>query len=393
LNDQGRPNPEPEQRTGLVLQSRSNGSRYGWAAGIVTMCTVLSWFLLPYVKLANIAMLYLLAVAVVAARLGRGPAVFSSIASVAAFDFFLVPPYFTFAVADSQYHVTFAVMFIVALIISSLTAQIQQQARAAMQREQRTAMLTEEAKIAQRLADTEKTRNALLSSVSHDLRTPLAAISGAASSLRDDEHRLSDDAKRELLDTVNDEASRLSRLVSNLLEITKLESGAAHVKKELCPLEEVIGSALSRFERALSERPVTTVLPADLPLIPMDVLLMEQVFINLLENIIKYTPPSSGVEISATVDGTNVRIEVADRGPGISVGDERKIFDKFFRSERQKGMTGAGLGLAICRAVMDAHGGEISASNRDNGGTAFRVSLPLASEGSSARSMQKADSR
>jgi two-component system, OmpR family, sensor histidine kinase KdpD len=368
-----------------MLHSHPDTFRYGWAAGTVALCTFLSWLVRPYFGLSNITMLYLLAVVFVAARFGRGPAIFSSIASVAAFDFFLVPPYFTFVVADSQYHVTFAVMLIVAMVISSLTVQIQQQAM----REQR---LADEAKRAQMSADAEKTRNALLSSVSHDLRTPLAAISGAASSLRDDRQRLSEDAKRDLLDTVNDEASRLSRLVSNLLEITKLESGASHVKKELCPLEEVVGSALSRLEKALSERPVKTALPAELPLIPMDVLLMEQVFVNLLENIVKYTPPSSVIEVTATVDGENVRIDVADNGPGITEGDEQKIFDKFFRSEGRKGMTGAGLGLAICRAIIGAHGGEISAHNRVDGGAVFRMSLPLTDK-SVAHSIQNTDSR
>jgi two-component system sensor histidine kinase KdpD len=241
--------------------------------------------------------------------------------------------------------------------------------------------LESEAQKAQLNVDTEKSRNALLSSVSHDLRTPLAAISGAATSLRCDADRLSPAAKQELVDSIIDESHRMSRLISNLLEMTKLESGKVQIKKEFCPIEEIVGSALARLEQTLKSRPIKISLPPDLPLAPIDILLIEQVFINLLENAAKYTPDGSPIEISATSSSKEISVVVADRGPGIAQGEEKKVFDKFHRAHNHNKVAGAGLGLAICRAVIEAHGGGIVAENRPGGGALFRFSLPLGSAG------------
>jgi two-component system sensor histidine kinase KdpD len=240
------------------------------------------------------------------------------------------------------------------------------------------ARLAEEAEQARVQMETERLRSSLLSSVSHDFRTPLAAITGAASSLlEDDGEPLAPATHRELAQSIYDEAERLNRLVRNLLDMTKLQAGAVTVNKEWQPLEEVVGAALTRLEKLLGDHPVSTELPVDLPLVPIDGVLIEQAMVNLLENAVKYTPPRALIEISAWRDAGAVVVEVADHGPGLPPGEEQRIFDKFYRAPTVGSTTGVGLGLTICRAIIEAHGGRIWAENRPGGGAAFRFTLPV----------------
>ncbi len=479
---------------------------------MIGLCTIVAWMAFPYFELSNLIMAYLLGVVVVATRYGRGPSILASVLGVAAFDFFFVPPYFTFAVADTQYFVTFTVMLIVALVISTLAVRIRIQAESAREREHRTAALyamsrelastrgvdellqvalrhiaevfrclatvllpeagghlaprggvasqdaldanelavaqwvyahrqpaglstatlpaaralylplvatrgplgvlgvrpadrhafdapdqlhqletfanqtalaIERAKLAAEAEEarihmeTERLRSSLLSSVSHDLRTPLATITGATSALLDSSGQLDSDTRQELLKSVLEEAERLTRLVQNLLEMTRLESGALQLHKEWHPIEEVVGAALNRLARRLAGRQVYTRVPPDLPLVPIDDVLIEQVLINLLDNALKYTPPESPISIVATATDRAVTVEVADRGPGLPPGEEKKIFDKFYRGQPGAGR-GAGLGLAICEGIVRAHEGRILAHNLPEGGVAFLFTLPLA---------------
>lgn len=508
---------------------------YLWAIGTIALCTILDQVLVSFASLTNLVMVYLLAVTLIAAQLGAGPSILASILSVLAFDFFFVPPFHTFAVADTQYLVVFAVMLVVALVISTLTARIQRQADAARQRERRTAALyamsrelannasiprlvevatqhigavmdsrvtillpdpsgrlvptltppvqavgaasrreramvdatfpldtseravaewafshnqaaglgtetlsgskalylpltgshgtvgvlgvlpahvfhpafpeqlhlletlanqtalaieranlAEESQQAKVQIETERTRNALLSSISHDLKTPLAAITGAATSLMDN----TTGESRELVQTMIEEADRLNRLIRNLLDMTRLEAGAVQVHKEWHALEEVVGAVLTRLDDRLRDHPILTHIRADLPLVPLDSVLIEQVLINLLENAIKYTPVGSPVDISANIADEQVVVQIADRGPGIPPGDEERIFDKFYRAQpnprRARGVFdgggGVGLGLTVCRGILRAHGGKIWAHNRDGGGAVFQFVLPLEGE-------------
>jgi two-component system sensor histidine kinase KdpD len=495
-----------------VLRRTSNRAAYGRGITVVGICTVIAWLMFPYFEPSNLIMVYLLGVVFVATRYGHGPSILASVLSVAAFDFWFVPPHFTFAVADTQYLVTFAVMLLVALVISTLTTRLQQQAAAAWQRERRTAALyamsrdfastrgldnllqaavqhiseTFDSKVAvfmpttagelavragdesllmqdtneqgvarwvyehkelaglgtntlpgaealylplvtshtifgvlgvrpaelHRLLDpeqfhlletfanqtalaierahlaeetqqarvqieTERLRNSLLSSVSHDLRTPLATITGATTSLLDGEATLDSTTRRDLIQAIYEEAERLNRLVRNLLDMTRLESGAVQVHKEWQPLEEVVGGALNRLDAQLRDRPLLTNLPADLPLVPIDGVLIEQVLVNLLENALKYTPAGTSIEIAAWASNSEVTVEVADRGPGLPPGDEQRVFNKFYRMQPTN-EHGVGLGLAICQAIIEAHGGRIWAANRPGGGAVFRFTLPLA---------------
>ncbi|TAK10235.1 MAG: two-component system sensor histidine kinase KdbD, partial [Candidatus Manganitrophaceae bacterium] len=241
------------------------------------------------------------------------------------------------------------------------------------------AVLAEEGQQAQVMIESERMRNALLSAVSHDLRTPLAAIAGAVSSLFEGKVDFDPKTRKQLIQSIYDEVMWMDRLVNNLLYMTRLESGAIQLRKEPLPLEEVVGAALVRLEKKLSDRPVTTQVPTDAPLVPMDGVLIEEVLINLLENATKYTPPGSPVELSAEFDKEQVTISVSDRGPGIPPGEEQRIFDKFYRTGPKR-TRGVGLGLAICRGVVEVHGGRIWVENRPDGGAIFRFTLPAGSE-------------
>ncbi|MCZ2340937.1 MAG: DUF4118 domain-containing protein, partial [Bacteroidales bacterium] len=224
----------------------------------------------------------------------------------------------------------------------------------------------------------EQLRNSLLSSVSHDLRTPLAAIAGAATSLLEGSAGQDTETRQELLQTVVGEAHRLTRLVENLLEMTRLESGTAEPNKQWHVLEEVVGSALARLRRELEYHVVAVSLPPNLPLLFVDGLLLEQVLVNLIENAARYTPAGSRIELSAQSFGDRCEIRVADDGPGLPPGSEARVFDKFFRgtTKTTDGRRGVGLGLAICQAIIEAHEGRISAGNRPSGGAEFIISLP-----------------
>jgi two-component system, OmpR family, sensor histidine kinase KdpD len=498
------PEPLPQPR-------RWSWRGYGFALAMVGVCSAADGLMLPYFGLANLIMVYLLGVLVVSARTGRGPAVLASLVSVAAFDFLFVPPRLSLTVADTQYLLTFAVMLMVALFISNLTARVREQAEAARARERRTAALyavsracasagetydvvriaarhvrevfesqvavflphrsgrltatfldgasfadepkeisvaqwvfdhaekaglgtttlpgsaalyvplvvsrgpvgvfavkpgggypldserihlleafasqialavertnlAAEAQAAELRAETERLRSSLLASVSHDLRTPLAAISGASSALLRGGDELPFETRRELMSSISGEAQRLGRFIANLLEMTRVEAGELTAHKEWQPVEEVVGAALGRLDALLAGREIRTHLPASLPLVPLDAALIEQVLANLLENASKYTPAGSAIDVAVRADGGGVVFEVADRGPGLPAGEESRVFEKFYRASSGLDQSGTGLGLAICRGIVKAHGGTIWAANRVDGGAVFSFRLPI----------------
>jgi len=242
------------------------------------------------------------------------------------------------------------------------------------------AALADEAMAAWERVEAEFLRNTLLSGVSHDLRTPLAAITGAVSSLTETGNRLPPQARSEMLQTIHAEAERMERLINNLLDMTRLEAGGLVLKREWQPLNEVVGSALRQLDRRLTGREVKVDLSPDLPLVHIDAVAVEQVLVNLIDNALEYTPPGSPLEIGGkNGDGDGaVVVEVADRGPGLPAGAEKRVFEKFFRAQPQGAppRRGIGLGLAIGRGVIEAHGGTITAFNRPGGGAVFRFTLP-----------------
>ena len=238
------------------------------------------------------------------------------------------------------------------------------------------AILAEQGARDRQRAEEERLRNALLSSVSHDLRTPLGIITGAVSTVLETTD-LSEGTQRELLITAQEEAQRLHLLVSNLLEITRLECGALDLRTEWLPLEEVVGAVLNRRELAAEAARIRVHLPVEPPWAAMDPVLIEQLLLNLLDNALKYSPPGSPVDIDAQVSADTLLLAVSDQGPGIPKSEAEQIFHKLTRGAQSGKQPGAGLGLAICRGIVTAHGGRIEALNNPAGGARFLVSLPL----------------
>jgi two-component system, OmpR family, sensor histidine kinase KdpD len=230
------------------------------------------------------------------------------------------------------------------------------------------------------LQRTDALRAALLSSVSHDLRTPLSSIKASASSLLQEDVEWNEETRRSFLLAIEHESDRLNRLVGNLLDMSRIEGGALKPEKEWYPVDELIHDVLAHMQPLLQGREVRTDVPDGLPPVDVDYLHMDQVLTNLLENAVYYTPPASPVEISARAEGEYVTISVADRGPGIPLADRAHIFDKFYRVlgvKRNSGNTGSGLGLAVCKGLVEANGGRIWVESREGGGSTFRFTLPI----------------
>jgi len=525
----------PEGMGGVESSARRRQKRlrYVWAAIACGGVTLLSTPLMQHFDRSNIVAIYILAVVLVGMRLGRGPAALAAVLSVSAFDFFFVPPRFSFAVSDVQYLLTFCIMLAVGLITGQLTAGLRSQARVALHREERAAALYQlardlsgavqldqvvkisdesientfhavaalllpdgdsqlkvasersdsppaserptsqlpttarptsarpEARLAvdlgiaqwafdkgqsagvgtdtlpgseilyiplrasegsrgvlalkarhrrllkipeqRQLLDTfaalitialervhyvgvaqdavvrmesERLRNSLLAALSHDLRTPLTILVGLAESLSLTKPALSSE-QLETAVAIQEEARRMSTLVGNLLDMARIESGEVTLNLQWQPLEEVVGAALDATRVMLKSHHVEVRLARELPLVRFDALLIERVLVNLLENASKYTPAGSQVILSAEAAGEELTVSVSDNGPGLPVGREEAVFQKFTRGNRESATPGVGLGLAICRAIVEAHHGKIVGTNRAGGGVTFSFTLPL----------------
>lgn len=485
---------------------------YVWSLAISLSAAGLAGLLFPYVDLANIVMVFLLAVVLTGMRTSRGPAAFAAVVNVLMFDFFFVQPRFSFAVADVQYLLTFAVMLTVGLITGQLTASLRYQLRVAEQRESRahalyemardlsgaltneqvteisnrslstafkattTLLVPDDAGHLQATADpqahalsaadmalaqwaydkgqpaglgtdtlassarlylplkapmrirgvlaiqpnvmrqlmvpeqrrqldtftsliaialervhyvdvargalvqmeSERLRNSLLSALSHDLRTPLTALVGLADSLVRSQPPLSVE-QAGMAVGLHRESLRMSALVVNLLDMARLEAGAVQLRLEWQSLEEVVGSALAASRSVLAQHRVTTDLPSVLPLVRFDAALIERVLCNLIENACKYTPAGSIIHIAAESGKPLIRITVADDGPGFPPGQIGRLFDKFTRGVSESAIPGVGLGLSICRAIIEAHGGTILGESNAAGGATLIISLPAGS--------------
>jgi two-component system sensor histidine kinase KdpD len=326
------------------------------SAGLVLIMTLLGEFLKGRLEPTNIVMFYLLVVVIAAIRWGQGPAIVTSILSVLAFDFFLVPPYLTLGVADLQYIFTFIAFLVVGIVVSTLASKTREQV---IQRQR------------------EKLQTALLNSISHDLRTPISSVTGSLSALLDDDAGLDDLTRRELLMTAFAESDRLNRLVSNLLDMTRMEAGALRISCKACELRDVLGVTLEHLKEKTGDRNIRIDIPSDFPEVSMDFFFMMKVFFNLIDNAIKYSPADTPIDIKAIVLKDTARIEIKDQGIGIPREDFKRIFEKFYRVARPQQITGTGLGLSICKGIIEAHGGQIIAQNNPDRGAAFIITIPL----------------
>jgi two-component system, OmpR family, sensor histidine kinase KdpD len=510
ISSSDKPTSSPQTTLSYRFRPVSN---YLWVFVILALSTGLGALLQPFISPTNLVMVYLLAVVLTALYLGRGPAVMMSILGVLAFDFFFVPPFFTFAVSDTEYLVTFAGLLVVGLVISYLTVRTREQIEATRRREAENAALyslsrdlaacesledvtgailvnikqtfgkeallllprepdpnklqligagptlqltsnefavaawvyehnqpagrgtetlsasqirfiplpaaqgaigvlgilpsdplrvltpeqrrlldtfasqaaqaierihlAEQAQKAQLLQETEKLQAALLASISHNLRTPLVTITGALTSLADPQANLDENARRTLAADAVFEADRLNWLVSNLLDMTRLEAGALHLNREAADLQDVVGAAIAQMRHRLDEHPVIAYFPASLPLVPLDFVLVVHVLLNLLDNAIKFSQPGEPVDIRAHQAGDFAILSISDHGVGIPEEDLNHIFEKFYRSRLTDSVPGTGLGLSISKGIIEAHGGKIRATNRPSGGTEIEISLPI----------------
>ena len=345
------------------MRAISHWRGYAWAAAAVLVCTLAGLAMQPRFDVVNITMVYVLGVVVVALRFPRGPAIAASVLGVAAFDFLFVPPRGTFTVEDVQYLLTFAIMLAVALVISRLVENVRRRAAA-------QASLAVE-------AETERIRSTLLASISHDLRTPLAVMAGASSSLAEAGERLSATERRALAQSVFEQAREMSEHVAKVLQMTRLETGAIDVQRDWVALSEIVESVLARLAERMASHRVIVELPDDLPLVRVDATLIEQALGNLLENCARHTPPDTVVRVRATQRADDVVVAVEDYSGGLRDADFERLFAKFHHGAIEGGGTGVGLGLAICRAIVRLHGGNAWAERVPGGGTAFRFTLPL----------------
>ena len=344
---------------------RNHEAWKGYAAAVAStaLCTAAGFAMLARFDVVNIAMVFLLGVVLVALYFPRGPAIVASVLGVAAFDLLFVSPRGRFTVEDAQYLLTFAIMVAVALVISRLVQRVRLQAR-----EQATLEVQ---------AETERIRSALLASISHDLRTPLAVIAGASSTLAERGERLPSDERQALATAVFDQARDLSERVSKVLQMTRLETGALAVEREWSSPAEIVSSALERLAQRMAAHRVVLEVPDDLPLLRVDAPLIEQVVGNLLENAAKHTPPETIVRVRVQPQGRDLIFSVEDNGGGLNAQEVGHVFEKFQRGATESATSGMGLGLAISYAIVRLHGGRTWAERVPAGGMAFRFSLPI----------------
>jgi two-component system sensor histidine kinase KdpD len=235
--------------------------------------------------------------------------------------------------------------------------------------------MAEHAEQARVAVETESLRNTLLASISHDLRTPLAVITGAASALSDPLLALDAAARVRLAKSIDVKAHEMSELISNVLDLMRFESGEVRLRRDWQTVDDLVGTALAQLAGRTGDHPVDVVLPTDLPEVFVDGPLITQVLVNLIDNAVKHTPPGTRVWVSATSEAETVVVRVEDSGPGLPPGDPERLFAKFYRGREEGNTGGAGLGLAICRAIIRAHGGRIEGRTRDAGGASFSFSL------------------
>jgi len=322
--------------------------------------------LTQFVPLPHVSVLFLAAVITSAALWGLGPSLFAAVLSVAAGSYFFYSPIHSFHVADPQDFADLAMFVVAAVLTSRLADGVRRQAR--------------EIAEARLKAQGEALREALLNSVSHDLQTPLAAILGSASVLESLDERAEPRTRRELAATIREEAERLASHIGNVLDLTRIRSGQIAPRLELVELADIINGALRRKEKALAGRELRVELPPGLPMLRLDLFLMEHAIANVLDNAAKFSPPGSAVSVAARVEGREVALEIADAGRGIGSGDLERVFEAFYRGSPQQGgaAAGSGLGLAICRAFVEANGGAVAALSAGPGhGTTVQIRLPL----------------
>ncbi len=356
-------------------RGKTTGKSLATAAAAITMAVTVCWLLESTIGTSDMVMIFLLAVIVVAFTSSLATALIAVALAVATFDFLFVLPKYTFSVTDGRYLITFAVMTLVGVAVATLSTRVRMQAKQLAELEVER--------------ETERLRAALLSSVSHDLRTPLSTILGAATALLDEQTKLPQGRRMELLRSIETHADHLSRLLRNLLEMTRLDRDPRARSLEPYAVEESVETAIRGLAVETQHRINVSV--ADAPAFAfMDPVAVEIVLSNLLENAAKYSPAQSPIEVRIAAEHHSVLVEVRDHGIGVSPNDRERIFEKFARGVHPS-IPGVGLGLAIARVIVEAHGGHLDYVEADNGsGSVFAFTLPGANT-STAEEMMRDD--
>ncbi len=313
---------------------------------------------------ANAPVLYLFVVIITALFAGRGVAVWASICSFLTINWFFITPRYTFTVQSPAEWITLCMFLFAAVVTGQLVAM-------------RDALMKAQSE-ASALADADRLKTALLSMVSHDFRSPLTAIKASVSTLLSEGQPFDPETQRGLYQTIDQESDRLNRLIGNILDLSRLEAGAWRPKLEATPVSELVGMVLDHFSEEFNKR-ITVSIDPNISDISIDSVQMVQVTKNLVENALKYSPADSTVEIVARKQGQQVLIEVLDRGRGLSTEDISHIFEPFYRGVglQESSVPGLGIGLAVCRGLVQANGGILAARNREGGGSIFTISLTL----------------
>ncbi|NJK81903.1 MAG: DUF4118 domain-containing protein [Chloroflexaceae bacterium] len=345
--------------------------RYSLAIAIVVVITglvsVLRLTLIGY--LATIQLLYMVGVLFVAVIIGTGPAVLAALLSFLYASYFIAEPRYTFLINNPEEAVRLIAFLTAAVLVGSVAASAREQAARAQQ-------LAAEAAHVQALKESDRLKTAILSSVSHDFRTPLTAIRGAVDELTISGIEWPPEYRQQLLGTISEQARRLQHLIDNLLDLSRIQSGAVHPRKDWYSLDEVIQYTIVAIQPRMVQHPLILRLPAEMPLIPLDFVLTGQVLTNLLLNAATHTPPGTAVTVEVHFDATTAHVTVADIGPGIAPEDAERIFEAFYRPGKVDDTRGSGVGLAICRGFVEAQGGQIWAEANLDGGARFVFTLP-----------------
>jgi K+-sensing histidine kinase KdpD len=335
--------------------------------------------------IANISMLYLIVVLAAATFAGRRAAITASLASFLAYNWFFVQPLHTLTVGDPDEWFALVLFLITAAITGQLASQLRDRAREAAERAAETVHLYEErerlreqATEAEVLRRADELKTALLGAVSHDLRTPLSSIIASAGSLRQPDVEWTTAERDAFLADIEGEARRLARIVANLLDLSRMESGTLRPERGWYDIAALVDDVLGRLRGLTATHHVHVDAPDDLPPVPLDYVEIDQVLSNLIENAVRHTPPGTNVWVDARRADAALAVSVSDDGPGIPADARQRLFDPFVRSGDRRGAPrGAGLGLAIARGLVEAHGGRIVADERPGGGTVVRFTLPL----------------
>ena len=329
----------------------------------VAALTIACWLLTPLTGYGAISLIFLLGVLLAGMVLNRGPVLLVAALSALSWNFLFIPPLFTLHIAKLEDALTFATYFIIAITVGSLTAQLKAREHLAAQ--------------VQLAQESERLRKTLLDCVSHELKTPLAAIGAASQELSRLAPNIQDPQMlKDLASEIRDGSRRLNRVVDNLLDMNRLESGVIRPKREWCDVRELLESAVDIERESIHGRDIRLDVPEEIPLALVDHTLIEQAVAKLLANAGSHTPARLPIEIDAEYTNDLLFISVSDRGPGIPIEATDRLFEKFYRGDNRK-TGGLGLGLSIARGLIEAHGGRLTAENRDGGGARFTIRLPV----------------